>query len=181
MAGIPEPKNFFLETPLYAEFPIGAYGDISVLKVQFFRATMDAHCLECGKEAVFQCTNPPLRAADGKPRTHGSPPAIDVDELLGGDKRAHWPYAPMNPGGPTGPLTLDEMRPLAIADRLFEVSFSCMREETHRLVFFFRVHGGRSRRSAKRRRWRTCKARGSASTGRCSGTTATASSSRPSA
>src|SRR5262245_58568407 len=145
MSSVPEAHQFFLEVAPYHSFPIGPRGFVWVLRVQFFLGTLDTFCVECGKESVFRASGPPLQLEVPGPRSgRSSGPSIPVgvDELLDNSKRAIWPYELWPPGGPPGPLTLSQMEPLALRDRIFQVTFACMRRPEHTLYFFFRVHGG---------------------------------------
>lgn len=142
MGPIPDARAFFLTVPPYAEFPIAVSEFADVLKIQFFHGTIDAHCLECGKDAVFQSTSTPLRAADTGPRTSGSAPPITVEELQGTNRFATWPYSLKRKTNPAGNLQLAGMEGPALEDRTFEVTFACTRNDKHELIFFFRVHRG---------------------------------------
>ncbi|HYH67618.1 MAG TPA: hypothetical protein VD866_23170 [Urbifossiella sp.] len=138
MSEIPDARKMFLEVPPYAEFTVGPGQFVDVLKVQFFLGTLDAHCLECGKEGVFASASPPLRDAN-TPRTKGSAPAITVEDLRDPFRQAQWPYSFSRNTNPINPLNLNQMEPWALEDRTFDVVFSCTRDSTHRLTFFFRM------------------------------------------
>jgi hypothetical protein len=139
MPSIPEPAKFFLEVAPYTKFDIGPKGFIDVMRVQFFRGTLDAHCAVCEKESVFQSMATPLSLSP----TKGSTLTFSVDELLEKTyQQAVWPSESLPRGQVGGPFTLSEMEPIALRNRVFHVRFDCPREEKQSLYFFFRVHNG---------------------------------------
>ena len=58
MNAIPTPQAFFLEVAPHKKFDIVGQEYVSVLKIQFYTGILDAYCVECGENSVFQsdCT-----------------------------------------------------------------------------------------------------------------------------
>ncbi len=49
-------KEFFLDTPIYKSYPIhgtDVNALIEVLRIEFFKGPLDAYCIQCGRESVF--------------------------------------------------------------------------------------------------------------------------------
>ena len=139
MPGIPDPETFFLKTSLYTAFEIGIQGFIDVMRVQFFQGTIDAYCASCGRESVFQSAAEPLSL----PQKHGPAVTFSVDDLVRNQHQAvAWPYGSLPQGTVPTLRTLSEMKPLALADRVFHVRFDCIRDNKQPLYFFFQVREG---------------------------------------
>lgn len=140
MSQIPPPAQFFLEVAPYAKFEIVGDGFIDVLRIQYFRGTLDAYCLDCDRDSVFESEPPCLVAARPGPRTAGQNLPISVDDLIGDTQKAYWPFDLLPKGvGVNGPYTLTELEPFALADRVFQIAFKCTRNFAHMHYFVFRV------------------------------------------
>lgn len=51
---MPKPEQFFLNIPLYKHFEIDEENYKDVLRVEFFKGTIDSFCVECKREGIFQ-------------------------------------------------------------------------------------------------------------------------------
>jgi hypothetical protein len=145
MSSVPEPQRFFLEVAPYASFDIGPGGFVDVMRVQFFRGTLDTYCIDCGRESVFQPMSPSLQLVLPGPRTGpGTSGKASVDDLLRNQYPAVWPYELKSSlQAVHDPRFLSQMEPLACENRVFQVRFTCTRDEDHSLYFFFQVQNGR--------------------------------------
>jgi hypothetical protein len=129
MLDIPPPERFFLETAPYAEFSVGSWNFRQVLNTQFFKGTLDAYCLECGKQTVFESSAEELCTWDG-PGQNSRP--VSIQEIF--DKNLNqliWRGRQ---------ISRQNLEKLASDDGAFTVTFNCTRNTAHRLFFFFRVH-----------------------------------------
>src|SRR5437868_1570608 len=132
MAQLSDAEKMFLEVAPYASFPIGSWNFADVIHLQFFPRTLDTSCVECGKDAVFRSLARSLLGVFDGPRTGGASRPVSVENLLGDKQRAQWPYEDRPPGvTETGPFLLSEMQPLALAERVLQVSFACTRNRGH--------------------------------------------------
>jgi hypothetical protein len=129
-AGIewPAPQEFFLTVPLYQKFNlIAAEGDpvalysadyriasTKVLQIENYAKAIDAYCIECKSQSVFQRNNKKSRL----PFSSGvnSDPGIEQIERLKHEARQN------------------------VRDRIFHTEFACTRDENHRMYFHFQIH-----------------------------------------
>jgi hypothetical protein len=133
MPNIPSPRDFFLEVAPYSSFEIGPQEFVAVMAVQFYQATLDTYCVECGKDAVFQSLAPPLRL----PGPGKEPCEVSLQRLLESPyQQAVWPWETTMPLIVHPPMTLSQMEPIALQNRVFQVEFACSRDKTHLLYFF---------------------------------------------
>lgn len=137
MATVPSPPEFFLELAPYKEFPIGDEGFADVLRVEFYPGTLDTFCVECGRESVFKSLAPSFHTP--KDGTRDSV-AISIDEFREKGVKAYVPYPYRSLSDRIGPFLFEELEADVRAPRVFEVAFSCTRDTTHKLYFFFRVN-----------------------------------------
>jgi hypothetical protein len=136
MTRIPPPKQFFLEAAPYEPFAIAMNGFLDIMRIQFFRGTLDVYCVACGKDSVFDCTAPPLRAPSGR----ATPPVpVSVDDLVANNFIGYLPHEAGFPGEACSHRQLAAMEPFIIAERIFPVSFACTRNPAHKMYFFVRV------------------------------------------
>lgn len=134
MSEIPSPERFFLEVPPYSSVEIGTGEFKDVMRIQFYRGTLDTYCAECSRESVFKCVSPALRVVY-KDRER----EIDIDQLNDKSDKSEivWPG---EDGFPLGPIPYFELEGFALENRVFRVIFECTRNGKHLLHFFFRVH-----------------------------------------
>jgi hypothetical protein len=129
---IPSPEVFFLEVPLYTSFYVGPAYFREVLQIEFFQGTLDAYCLQCGKEGVFKSkVSLPAIGVDGPTSYERRPDSLEV--LF---NKYSYAYFPSKYG-----LEKQKLQAHATEDRMFSVQFACTRDATHLLIFVFRVQG----------------------------------------
>jgi hypothetical protein len=125
----PSPEDFLLDVPLYTSHEITQYNYQGVFRIEFFEGTIDAFCLQCGRESVFyRETKFPLIG-------HGpnSRPAWNIDELLQ-NKDAFFP----NLDEPNQ-YTLISLTDYVNRNRLIWIDFECTRDFSHGLIFMLKV------------------------------------------
>jgi len=127
---IPTPEAFFLEVPPYTRFNIGSWNFKTVLRIEFFQGTLDAYCVECGKEGVFN-SNASLPYAGEAMFTV---PAT-LDDFV---EKCSTVWVPTGEEDRREYRSI-ELKDYAARDRFFSIQFECTREATHVLRFFFRV------------------------------------------
>ncbi len=129
---IPPPEVFFLEVPLYTGFYVGSAYFKEVLRIEFFQGTLDAYCLQCGKESVFNSeASLPAVGVDGPTFYERRPDSL---ESLFNKYSYAWFRSKRG-------LVRQELQAYATEDRMFSVQFACTRDATHLLIFVFRVQG----------------------------------------
>ncbi len=50
----PSPREFFIETPLYHTVNLKGYDVSKAYAIEYFKGTIDSHCIECGRHSVFE-------------------------------------------------------------------------------------------------------------------------------
>lgn len=129
MKDMPTPEDFCLRSPLYEMFRIGNWNFKRVIQLELFQGTMDAYCLQCKKEGVFNATKSPGILRDS-PAPSGNYPLAAGKEIVWVDAE-HFVW-----GLEKGPDTAKEY---ALSDRMFGVRLVCSRDTSHMLRFLFVV------------------------------------------
>ncbi len=125
------PQVFYLEAALYRPFEVDVQNYPDVLRIEYFGGPLDAYCLGCQKESVFQrgVSMPSLTMP------HMAVTPTDVEDLIANyrefmllEEDLRW-------------TTLAEY---AARDREFAAHFHCVRDDSHQpLSFFLSVQGGK--------------------------------------
>ena len=139
---VPEPTQYFLETPLYTEFQIDGDGAIwHTMWIEYFARTVDAHCVLCGQESVLQglavlpSVSPPSGGALPPGLVSGQ--ALENETELGSKYDSAWLPRPGDRQPAFTPIS-----EYAVRDRLIQTILRCTRCAADALVVLTRVHDG---------------------------------------
>jgi hypothetical protein len=142
---IPSVQEFCVSIPLYREYDVSKCTRQEIaLKFEYFRGAIDAYCLDCGRDSVFQAHLSKLKS-QGLVNANGSGRVVGAGGArLSGSARKTSKLPASHPIG-TSTASPDvsqvEQKPTEIHhdDRDFDLEFRCTRTQSHRLRFYFSI------------------------------------------
>ena len=132
---MPKPEQFFFNIPLYKHFEIDEENYKDVLRVEFFKGTIDSFCVECKREGIFQRN---IELPGVGPVSHNTR-FDDVERWLQ-QTSAWFPSPEPDPRYPNA-LASESLQNYAFRNRIITVEFNCSRNQMHNLLFIFQVDG----------------------------------------
>lgn len=133
MPDIPSPQTYFLETPLYDPIGVGPEDANAILELQFFDRTVDAFCLWCETQSVFDSLPDFVEVRVGQGRRKA--------QSLSQVRKTSGVYVP------SGNRVIELTPPkYAVLPRRFENRFVCARCRLQALVFYSDLSDGHLRK-----------------------------------
>lgn len=128
----PTPSEYFLETALYQPLPLDSTESVVALAhIQFATGPLDAVCVDCGRQSVFQSS---MTLPEIGPGLVTAEPAANVDELLAA-KQAWLPATDDDSSSLSKQAVVTYLR----RPKYFTSIFRCSRNAAHELLFVTRV------------------------------------------
>jgi len=145
--GIPDVQDFCVSISLYKEYDISQCTRQEILKFEYFLGTIDAYCLDCKCDSVFQAhvsDKDAMKRAFGSGQPFGLGPSTSSRSFEGN-------IPPSSP--PRGTSTalpnvnqVVESPQTQHNDRDFVLEFHCTRNQAHNMRFYFNIRDNKVRK-----------------------------------
>jgi len=146
-SGIPSVQEFCVSISLYKEYDISECTHQEILKFEYFLGTIDAYCLGCRRNSVFQAhvsDKDAMKRASRSGQVFGQGPSTPSHSFEGS-------IPPSSPprGTPTAlPNVNQVVEPTETQhhDRDLALEFHCTRNQAHSLRFYFNIRDNKVRK-----------------------------------
>jgi len=141
---LPSIQEFCITISLYREYDISKCTHQEIVQFEYFQGAIDAYCLKCKRESVFQAHISDLNAlkkAVGSGNVFGQ----GVSTSSRGLDRTKPPASPHRgiPSSLPDVTQPQEPREISHNDRDFCLEFCCTRDQTHIMRFYFSIRNSK--------------------------------------